>query len=108
MPTVNNLTPLDGYVIEFKYWRKRVPTTVANQPLQIPDDYFDILVAGVNFYGYQYLQKPMEAKTWNDIFRNGIREMIRDKNQFNNDFMKPDMTTQAFPAAVIPGFLTGS
>jgi hypothetical protein len=107
-PTINNLTPLDGYVIEFRYWRKRVPLTTTNQLLQIPDDYFDVLVAGVNMMGFQYLEVPEQAGSWAEFYKQGLKEMVRDKNQFTQDFMKPDLSTQNFPPAVMPGFITGN
>lgn len=108
-PTVNNLTPLNGYLIEFRYWKQRVKITTGATTLSVPDDYKDILIAGVNWLGYLFLKLPSDAKMWFEIYQQGFREMIRDKNQFQpNDFMKPDLETQQYPPGVVPGFITGN
>lgn len=108
-PTVNNITALNGYAIEFQYWQQRINITAGGQLLQIPDDYFDVVVAGVNYLGFQFLEEPTQMKMWLEIYQQGLREIIRDKNQFGDDnFMRPDTAiTQAFPPGIIPGFITG-
>lgn len=108
-PTKNNLAPMNGYLIEFRYYKTRSRLTTGATTLQVPDDYRDVLIAGVNYLGFQFLQKPNESRTWMEIYQNGIREMFRDRNQFADDvFMKPDLNvTQSFPPGVVPGFVTG-
>lgn len=108
-PSINNLTPLGGYVMEFAYYKQRLKFTSLSSQLQIPDDYKDVLVAGVNWLGYMFLKQPTDAMMWHEIFQAGLRDMIRDKNQFSEEnFMKPDSTTQSFPPGIIPGFITGN
>lgn len=106
-PTSNNLTPMDGYLMEFRYYSTRVALTSGAQVLQIPDDYKDVLVAGVNMLGYQFLEKYNQVKFWMDRYERGKQQIIRDMNQFRDgDFMSPDQSTQAFPPSTMPGFLT--
>lgn len=99
-PYVLNLfqTPDGVYTIEFRYHKTRIQLTTAVQSLQVPDDYKDIVVAGVNRLACFYLKLPDEAATWNALYRESIADMLRDKNAFNReaDFMRPDpasMTT---------------
>jgi hypothetical protein len=91
-------TPNGVFTIEFRYHKTRNQLTSAGQILQIPDDYKDIVVAGVNRLACFYLKLPDEAATWNALYRESIADMLRDKNAFNReaDFMRPDpasMTT---------------
>lgn len=106
-PTLNSLTKMNGYLIEFRYYRQRLKILSAATTLLIPDDYKDILIAGVNWLGYMYLKMPTDAKMWFQQYENGIREMIRDRNQFGvGEFMQPDNITQIFPSGGVPGFIT--
>jgi len=108
-PSVNNLTKMDGYLIEFRYYKQRLKITSGATTLLVPDDYKDILIAGVNWLGYLFLKLYADAKMWSEIYQMGIREMIRDKNNWDEEnFLKPDQTTQAFPPGIVPGFITGN
>lgn len=90
LPTVNNIEPLRGYVIEFRYFRTRTEISIPAQVLQVPDDYSDIITAGVNYLAYQFLKRPTEAKDWYSIYKGGIKEMIKDMNLHpHNDFIRP-------------------
>jgi hypothetical protein len=103
-PTVNNIEQVRGYVIEFGYYRQRQAVTLLSQVLQIPDEYFDVVVAGVNFYAFLYLIEDIaRAQTWQRIYSNGQTGMIRDKYQFpaGAEFIKPD------PASQLVGFTYG-
>lgn len=103
VPTTSTLASMGGYLIEFRYYKKRVKIVAASQILQVPDDFFDIVVAGVNQLAYTYLQKMDQAMTWGQIFREGVREMIRDKQLFpeaTSDFMRPDSASST--ASKIP------
>lgn len=99
-PTNNNLEPIDGYLIEFQYYKLRESLTSTTQVIQIPDDYYDLVVCGVNWLASQYLKRPGDAKLWMDTYRSGFQEMIRDKNQFPKgaDFIHVD------PASVVDSF----
>lgn len=87
------LAPLGGYLIEFRYFKKRTQLSSVGQTIQIPDDFFDVVVAGVNELAYRYLQKFDAAMLWKGTFQDGIREMIRDKHLLpepSSDFLRPD------------------
>ena len=108
-PSVNNITKMDGYLIEFRYFKQRLKITSGATTLLVPDDYKDVLIAGVNWLGYQFLKLYSDSKMWLEVYQNGLREMVRDRNQFNNgDFLKPDAATQQYPPGIIPGFITGN
>lgn len=90
LPTTNNIEPLRGYVIEFRYFKKRKEITDSTLVLQVPDDYKDIFVAGVNALVYQFLKRSGEAKDWYQIYQIGMRDIIRDSNLAPSiDFMRP-------------------
>jgi hypothetical protein len=91
-PTKNTLQPVGAYVIKFEYFKNRVNLTAVGQFLQIPDDYFDVVVNGVTFYAYKILGKKQEAMQAYQQFTEGMRSMIWDKNQFPSgvEFIRPD------------------
>jgi hypothetical protein len=90
-PTDNSLESYEGYLIQFRYYKSRVPITLASQILQIPDDYFDVVVAGTTYKAFHYLFRPQEAQQWFGIYQQGLTGIIRDQN-FNRGFeyIKPD------------------
>jgi hypothetical protein len=81
----NTIALLGGYVIEFRYFLARTALTTTTQLLQIPDDYKDIVCAGVNWLAYKYLKKDDEATVWSGVYQHGLTEMIRDRNLFPRD-----------------------
>jgi hypothetical protein len=90
-PTVNSVAPLDGYVIEFKYWQSRPVGITAGTTLLIPDEYKDVIVAGTNMVAAQFLNKQGDVQYWSAIYQNGLRAMVRDRNLSPKlDFMMPD------------------
>jgi hypothetical protein len=91
-PTTNNVAKLYGYIIEFRYFRTRKQLTDPTQILQVPDDYKDIMCAGVNWLGYKYLDMPGKATEWQQIFMSGIHQMVTDKNLFprGTEWIRPD------------------
>lgn len=90
LPTTNNIEPLRGYVIEFRYFKVRKEITNSTLILQVPDDYKDIFVAGVNYLAYQFLKRSGEAKDWFQVFQMGMKDIIRDMNLAPHiDFMRP-------------------
>lgn len=90
-PTDNSLESYEGYLIQFRYFKRRVPVTIASQILQIPDDYFDVVVAGTTYKAFHYLFRPQEAQQWFGLYQQGLTQVIRDQN-FNRGFeyIKPD------------------
>jgi len=108
-PTVNNLTSMYGYLIEFRYYKQRLKLTSGATVLLVPDDYKDVLIAGVNWLGYLFLKLYTDAQQWFGIYERGIKALIRDKNNWNEEnYLKPDQTTQSFPPGIVPGFITGN
>lgn len=94
------LAPLEGYIIAFRYQKVKQPITSPEDFLQIPDAYFDVVVAGVNYYASLYLAKGddenIKAPIWKKEFMDGMAQIRRDLriNYRNSDFMSPDRTTQ--------------
>lgn len=81
LPTTSSIEPLGGYVIEFRYYKSRGTVTSTADVLQVPDDYRDVVIAGVNWLAFTYLRNWNEAGSWNAIYRQGLQAITRDKNQ---------------------------
>lgn len=79
-PGDNNLSTLDGYIIEFRYFQLRLPVLDVGQILQIPDDYRDVVIAGVNALAFSYLTRPQEAMKWYQLYKDGLNQIVRDIN----------------------------
>lgn len=99
-PSTNGVKPIEGYIIEFRYFRQIAQITNAGQVLQVPDDYKHVMIAGVNSLAFQYLFRGQEAQLWEARFQNGCAKIVRDLNFMNKtgDYFGPD-------AASIGGFL---
>lgn len=99
-PQVSNLTPLQGYVIQFEYMQQRLPITDASQYLQIPFQYQDVVVAGVNYYANLYTAKPddegIKAGAWKKEFMDGLAQIRRDLRISSRpvDYLAPDRVSQ--------------
>ena len=96
-PTANKVEVMGGYLIEFRYFQAKPQVTALSTPLLIPSDYFDVLVAGTNYFTAQFLKDEGAQGYWQQEFQSGITSMIRDKNLFPRgpEFMNPDPTSQA-------------
>ena len=92
VPRVNTLQPVGSYVIKFEYYKNRIKLVTADQFLQVPDDYIDVIIAGVTWLAMKLMGKVEEAQLHNQMFKAGLTEMIMDKNQFPEgvEFMRPD------------------
>jgi|SRR5581483_3175507 len=95
VPSTNNVEPIDGYIIEFRYFKQRVQLNSNTDPstvIQIPDDYKDVVVSGVNARAYQYLRQGQEAMREFQLFRDGLTQMVRDMNLHprGQEYLKPD------------------
>lgn len=102
-PSTNRLTPLDGYVIEFKYWQQRPVGLTAGSTLLIPDEYKDVIVAGTNWIASQFMNKQSDIQYWGAVYQNGIRTMVRDRNLSPKlDFVKPDSSASTFSNGYLP------
>lgn len=90
-PTASTIAQLGGYIIGFRYYIDRLTLNSTGQSLQIPNDYTDVLVQGVNYLAWKFLGKSEEAQAANQAYQSGLTEMIWDKNLFpDNDFIRPD------------------
>lgn len=92
-PVVNTLQPLGAYIIRFKYFKSRVNLLDPNDFLQVPDDYKDVVIHGVNAFAFKLLGKNDEAQHSFQMYRAGLTEMIWDKNLFPEGvaFIRPDV-----------------
>lgn len=81
------------YTIEFRYFVAKPQLTQTTQALLIPDDYKDVVIAGVNYFANLYLRENMQdAQAWGAIYKEGIVGMHRDHNLFPRgfEFIAPD------------------
>lgn len=94
-PIVNTLQPLGAYIIRIKYFKSRINLSDPNDFLQVPDDYKDVIINGVNGYAFKLLGKNEEAQSSYQLYRAGLTEMIWDKNLFPEgvNFIRPDVGT---------------
>jgi len=95
VPLVNTLQPLGAYVIKFEYYKNRIRLLTADQYLQIPEDYLDVVIMGVTWLAYKLMGKFQEAQAQYAMYKAGMTEMIWDKNQFPEgvEYMRPDAAT---------------
>ena len=102
LPTTSTLEPLRGYVIEFRYYKIRAQVTTADQVLQIPDDYKDVIVAGVNYFAFLFLKRSDEATLWKGLFEEGLQSIIADKKLFPQgpEYVSPDVAATSTGAYV--------
>ena len=99
-PGNSTIEPIDGYLIEFRYFRQIAQITSAGQILQIPDDYKHVFIAGVNSLAFQYLFRGQEAQMWEARYQQGMAKIVRDLNFMSKvgDYISPD-------ASSVGGFL---
>jgi len=92
VPSTNNLTQMNGYIIKFRYYKTRKTLVQPTDFLQVPEDYKDIVIQGVNALAWKLLGKADEASACFQLFRSGLTEMVWDKNQTPSgaEFMRPD------------------
>lgn len=92
VPRNNTLQPMGAYVIKFEYYKNRIKLVTADQYLQIPDDYIDVIINGVTYYAYKIMGKIQEAQMIYSQYKAGLTEMIADKNLFPEgvEFIRPD------------------
>lgn len=95
VPLNNTLQFFGGYIIKFQYYKTRLRLTTIDQFLQVPDDYIDIIIQGVQALAFKILGKEKDAMTSFQLYREGLKEMITDKNLFPEgvEFIRPDSNT---------------
>lgn len=97
--SVINIYPPSSAVanIEFRFYV--LPNNLANlaDPIQIPDKYQDVLIAGVNEKAFIYLKRQQEAAYWAGEYQKGKTSIIRDFNQFPRgaEYISPDPVSQS-------------
>jgi len=99
-PSTNGVEPIEGYIIEFRYFRQIAQITSPGQFVQVPDDYKHVMIAGVNSLAFQFLFRAAEAQAWEGRYQQGLQKIVRDLNFMSKtgDYFGPD-------AASIGGFL---
>ena len=60
--------PLTNLVIEITYEQRVPDVSTLSTPLTVDSDAKDMLVAGVNYYAFDYLKYPEEAQLWKGIY----------------------------------------
>lgn len=102
-PQTSTIAPIQGYVISFHYQKKHIQIADSSDVLQIPDDYSDVVIAGVNYYANLYTSKSddlgVKVAVWKKEFLDGMAQMRRDLriNFRNTDYIMPDPSTQYYP-----------
>jgi len=91
-PSTGTIEPLGGYIVKFRYYKDRITLVDENDELQIPNKYVDILVQGVNALGWKLLEKAEQYTESQQLFMDGYRQMVVDKNLFPEgvEFIRPD------------------
>ena len=91
-PTSNDIEPLYGYLIEFRYYKDHTPLTATDDNVQVPDEFRDVLVAGVNWLAWRYKGKHTEASLWERDFQIGLQRIIKNQNPWPSGqrFISPD------------------
>lgn len=89
------IAKMGGYLIEFRYFKLRPQVTAVSDVLVIPDIYKDVVIAGVNVLASKFLNRYQDIQFWGQVFMDGMKGMIRDKNIFPQgpQFMRPDGAT---------------
>lgn len=90
---INIYPPPDKvYTVEFRYFRRKVTISSPADVIPVPDQYTDVIVAGVNELVSMYLRKPDEAAYWHQYYESGKKQIIRDANLFPRgpEFVRPD------------------
>ena len=94
-PSVFSIYPPSDnvYTVQFRYFFQKPQLKSTTDALLIPDDYKDVVIAGVNFFANLYLREnKQDAQMWQQIYASGIEGMHRDHNLFprGQEFISPD------------------
>lgn len=101
-PATSTIQPLNAYVIQFRYYMQRNQIVNPTDVLQIPYQYKDIVIAGVNYLTARYSNVGRATGVNQSVldykaeFEAGLMQIRRDlKAQFRKvDFISPDTVTQ--------------
>lgn len=98
LPTSADMEPLRGYVIEFRYYKQHTQVTGTGDTLFIPNDFSDVVVAGVNWMACKYLKGEYDEDVpyWYGLFKEGLVRMSQNENPWPapGDFISPDMAAK--------------
>lgn len=105
VPSTSTIEPINGYLMEIRYYKAHSPITADADVLLIPDDYIDVVVAGVNWLASQYLHRQAttrdavpETVFWHQRFVEGLTRMVKDQNPWGGRaFLVPDRSWQHTP-----------
>lgn len=91
-PQNNTIEPIGGYIIGFKYFKKRKDLISLTDVPQVPIRYRDILIAGTSAYAWALIGDDQKASENMQKFSDGYRQMVVDKNLFPEgvEFIRPD------------------
>jgi len=99
LPTESEIEPIRGYLIEFRHYRQHTPLISTDSVILIPDDFKDVVVAGVNHLAAQYLHRTDSARDpipevqfWAGAYQEGLQRLTKDQNPFpaGGAFIRPD------------------
>ena len=94
IPSTSTIAEMEGYIIQFRYYKSRITLNSAGQFIQIPDDYVDVMVHGIQSLAWKLIGRSQEASETAALYRAGLTEMIWDKNLFPaTDFIRPDQAS---------------
>ena len=85
-PASSTIAPMYGYIIEFRYLQSRVQLAALTDILQIPQDYKDVMIAGVNAVTAKYLGDQPGVGFWGQLYEAGKSRMIKDKNYLEGTY----------------------
>lgn len=99
VPTSSDLEPLRGYVVEFRYYKAHTELTATSSTLLIPNEFRDVVVAGVNWLASQYLGRINPAGDiafWQSVYDAGLQRMMQDQNPWpgGTRYIHPDPTAK--------------
>ena len=91
-PTSSTLEPVRGYVIEFRYYKTPAVLTLSTDTVAIPPQYEDTLVARINWYLAQYLERHEKVPFWDAAYQMGLAKMVRARRMAADgpDYVRPD------------------
>ena len=100
VPTSFDLEPLRGYVVEFRYYKTHSTLALTTDVLLIPNEFRDVVVAGVNWMASKYLgdtNPAADVAYWRDLYQTGLARMVQDQNPWPGGVMyiRPDSASYA-------------
>jgi hypothetical protein len=82
--------PNNAFEIQFRYYIPRQVIQTPADSLQIPVEYSDVLVAGVNSLVAKLQNRDNDVLYWSQEYEKGKRDMVRDMHPYSIDMIRPD------------------